>query len=244
MPQIINPTINDTCFYCGSQAFFISVNSKQKRCTEKITQCPGVIQKAKKTRYSNLSMEELSIIMKEKSKLGNEKLKILHQDKDWIQQKSNKISQSIQNRGSHHGENNPMFGNKHSDETKLLLSIKAQIRDPDCYKQATLTKIKLGISTSPDLKTEWNLYKDSVARYTYYNWIHYQHIINPHNLIRGSKIHLDHKFSIFEGFQNNILPSIIGHYQNLELLSSKDNNTKRAKCSHSLDELIKLIHYI
>jgi hypothetical protein len=51
--------------------------------------------------------------------------------------------------------------------------------------------------------------------------------------------HLDHKFSIIEGFKNNINPEIIGNIKNLEFIPWKENLNKRAKCSITLDELIK-----
>lgn len=50
--------------------------------------------------------------------------------------------------------------------------------------------------------------------------------------------HLDHKFSIFEGFRNNIPPYIIGGINNLEFLPWRENIVKSIKCSVSLEELI------
>lgn len=53
--------------------------------------------------------------------------------------------------------------------------------------------------------------------------------------------HLDHKFSIAEGFKQNIDPYIIGHLMNLEMLPHLDNISKHAKCSITLEELISAI---
>lgn len=50
--------------------------------------------------------------------------------------------------------------------------------------------------------------------------------------------HLDHKYSIIEGFKNNILPEIIGDIKNLEFIPWKENLKKRAKCSITIEELI------
>jgi transposase len=50
--------------------------------------------------------------------------------------------------------------------------------------------------------------------------------------------HLDHKFSIIEGFKNNVKPEIIGNIKNLEFIPWKENLNKRAKCSITLEELI------
>lgn len=50
--------------------------------------------------------------------------------------------------------------------------------------------------------------------------------------------HLDHKFSIKEGFKNNLLPYYIGHINNLEMLPARENCSKGSKCSISSDILI------
>lgn len=48
---------------------------------------------------------------------------------------------------------------------------------------------------------------------------------------------LDHKYSIYQGFKDNIPPWIIGNICNLEMISSKENSSKKQKCSISKDEL-------
>lgn len=52
--------------------------------------------------------------------------------------------------------------------------------------------------------------------------------------------HLDHKFSIAEGFRNNIEPKIIGNIKNLEMIPWEDNLMKNQKCSITKLDLIKL----
>jgi len=49
--------------------------------------------------------------------------------------------------------------------------------------------------------------------------------------------HLDHKFSIKEGFLNCILPIYIGSLKNLEFIPGLENIKKSAKCSIDLDDL-------
>jgi len=49
---------------------------------------------------------------------------------------------------------------------------------------------------------------------------------------------LDHKFSILEGFNNNIPPWIIFNIVNLEMIPWKENTSKGTKCSISKDKLI------
>jgi hypothetical protein len=58
---------------------------------------------------------------------------------------------------------------------------------------------------------------------------------------RGRKFHLDHKYSIFEGFRNNIDADILAHICNLEILPSTINESKNIKSSITLIELIQSI---
>lgn len=89
MPKIYT---NNTCFLCGSQANFISFNSKKFRCVEKITQCPGFISKAELSRQKNISKTDRINHMKLMSKNGNAILEKLHNDKEWRNIKSKNIS--------------------------------------------------------------------------------------------------------------------------------------------------------
>lgn len=51
--------------------------------------------------------------------------------------------------------------------------------------------------------------------------------------------HLDHKFSISEGFKNKVKPQIIADLNNLEFIPWEENVKKRTKCSITKEELIK-----
>ena len=55
---------------------------------------------------------------------------------------------------------------------------------------------------------------------------------------RSKDFHLDHKFSIYEGFKQNIDPKIIAHYKNLEVIPMKLNIGKSSHCSITLEELL------
>jgi hypothetical protein len=94
MPKLNNPTPNDTCFLCGCQAHWISFNSKQMRCVEKITQCTGFVKKAEKTRQQNITKEERRAHMKKMSLRGNKRLTELHADEQWRRSKGNNVSKA------------------------------------------------------------------------------------------------------------------------------------------------------
>jgi hypothetical protein len=49
---------------------------------------------------------------------------------------------------------------------------------------------------------------------------------------------LDHKYSIKQGFVDNIPPYIIGSYHNLDLISWEENSLKRDGCTITIDALI------
>lgn len=62
---------------------------------------------------------------------------------------------------------------------------------------------------------------------------------------RGSKKelghkHVDHNFSVFEGFKLGILPQIIGSKSNIRLIDLTYNCSKKEKCDITLEELFKL----
>ncbi len=85
------------------------------------------------------------------------------------------------------------------------------------------------------------LYKKLVYHYTNKSYRNYKEIINPLNLKRSRDFHLDHKYSISEGFKNGILPPLIGNYHNLEIINSKENLSKNKKCSIDLETLLEKI---
>lgn len=66
----------------------------------------------------------------------------------------------------------------------------------------------------------------------------YKDIINPNKLnISKKDYHIDHKFSIYEGFKHNVDPKIISCYGNLEVIEAKENLKKQTKCSIDIIEL-------
>ena len=241
MPKLTTNDVNNTCYLCGCQAHYISVNSKKMRCVEKITQCPGFVKKAEASRQRNISADQRRAHMKSMSQRGNAVLKERHADQAWVSAKGSKISNAVKRRGGHSGVNNPMFGKSHSIDTKQKLSEQASKRDLACYTEATETKIARGIAIPKEQKTNWELYREQVLNHTYRSWQHHQDKINPLGLERGSKYELDHKFSITEGFKQGVDPAVIGHFANLELIPKSVNRSKRILCSITLEELLQQV---
>jgi hypothetical protein len=69
--------------------------------------------------------------------------------------------------------------------------------------------------------------------------------INPKNLKRSWKAnHLDHIYSISQGFKDGINPFWIAHPGNLQMLKARENKKKNAKCGHTIEELTEKINHL
>lgn len=91
--------------------------------------------------------------------------------------------------------------------------------------------------TPRELRDERRQYYDKVWEYTDRSWYEHYHDINPGGLVRSPELHLDHIYSIQQGFMNGIAPEIIGHYTNLRLLSRDENSSKRHRCDKTIEQL-------
>lgn len=96
-----------------------------------------------------------------------------------------------------------------------------------------------GFIKSDEEKGAQQIYYDKVAEITKKNWIEHFYKINPRKLTRSfDEYHLDHVFSIIEGFENDILPEIIGHWTNLRLIPKLENIRKQRRSDKSIEQLI------
>jgi len=156
------------------------------------------------------------------------------------------------------GENNPLHTcdgalerhreSQRSKETRNKKSI-ATLKAVEKGIHPMLNKdIRLKISkklTKPieDMK-KYICYYKKVQIETNHTLIIYKDKDKIKNLnLRGRKYgyDLDHKYSIYEGFVNNIDPKLIGHYLNLEIIKSKINCTKQSNCTITIEQLKKSI---
>lgn len=84
--------------------------------------------------------------------------------------------------------------------------------------------------------SEFKLYSSSVWKIT--NQQNLNSLENFEKRGRNSgEYHIDHKYSIFQGFKDKIPEEIIGNIINLEMLESRENMSKNIKCSISKEEL-------
>lgn len=86
-------------------------------------------------------------------------------------------------------------------------------------------------------QTDKDLYYKKVWKITEASFRKDYSLINPARRTRGAEWHLDHKFSIAEGFRLDVDPSLIGASSNLTMLRASDNLQKKDSCSITLEEL-------
>ena len=101
-----------------------------------------------------------------------------------------------------------------------------------------LTKAKKGLITDPTMRPEFYRYKSVVTYLTEkYRLALTQGYVTGLAGKEGAH-HIDHKYSILTGYKNKISPLVIGHLQNLTMLPWKDNVSKHAKCSLTIEQLL------
>lgn len=89
--------------------------------------------------------------------------------------------------------------------------------------------------------TRKNLNEIKNSLTAYYKEVWYNTNKNKHLVLniekRSTKYHIDHVFSIRDGFDNNVPPEIIGSHINLRILGARENIKKYRKSELSLEEL-------
>jgi hypothetical protein len=101
------------------------------------------------------------------------------------------------------------------------------------------TKVAKGLITPKEKRLLRSIYYAEVKKITTVTWIEHFDKINPSRLCRGNDWHLDHIYSVQQGFRNNIPPYIIGHWTNLRILSGSKNSSKGMKCDKTKDQLFE-----
>jgi YHS domain-containing protein len=159
---------------------------------------------------------------------------------------SNKIKEKKKQTIEKLKEKDPDYENKKTEKSKQTclehFGVEYYSQSEECKEHMEL----LGIWKSPEEKSEYENYRSSVCRFTnqslskFYHLIPNFHLLNENKNIENfkDKWSIDHRFSIFEGFKNNISPEIIGSIINLQVITVSDNASKNAGCSIKMDDLI------
>jgi hypothetical protein len=81
-------------------------------------------------------------------------------------------------------------------------------------------------------------YRHRVSQYSNTQYNRYKHIIDPENK-RSKDWHLDHIYSVSQGYINGVPIDVIGDISNLRLVTGADNIKKGLKCDKTLESLYK-----
>jgi hypothetical protein len=144
----------------------------------------------------------------------------------------NSLSNLIRNAWT--GKKQPIDANQ--KRSKKLIGIK---RSQETINKTRQAKIDKGIFWKPD-DPEYLEFK-KYRRKVYY-WTSKNDLTQLENYNKRGRVgfHLDHKYSITEGFKNKVPPKVIGSIDNLEFICYTDNLSKGTKCSITLEKLYGL----
>jgi hypothetical protein len=79
-------------------------------------------------------------------------------------------------------------------------------------------------------------YTASARHQTNLTYKQYKHILDPNNL-RSREYVLDHIYSVFDGFTNEVPVNVLCHYTNLTLIHKTDNSSKNCRSDKTIEQL-------
>jgi len=90
-------------------------------------------------------------------------------------------------------------------------------------------------------KNDKQKYYDLVRYYTTrtINKYHITNIEKRGDTSKEDSYHLDHNYSVSEGFNNSILPELIGSVYNLRMIPWRENILKNSKCGITIEQLLE-----
>ncbi len=170
------------------------------------------------------------------------KMSLASKDKSWDDRYGEDVSKSMKQSMS-----DKLIGREFTIEWKEKISVankgtltgsKNPMRNPSNVKKLQKTFEDRGLKI-PDIQlNDFELYKRKVRELTEQEFRNNYYILKDADK-RGKGFDLDHKFSIFVGFKQNIPIYLIGSIHNLEMLCTKENKSKHVKCSITVDEILK-----
>ena len=132
-------------------------------------------------------------------------------------------------------------GNNHYDRVHLKKLNDIDENGNNHYDRLYNTMVDRGHWTAPEDKDDFSHYYQKVWKLTRNQDIHLLENIEKRGHANKGMYHLDHMFSIFEGFRQNIPVYLIGNINNLKMIKGRNNISKGKKCSITLDELFILV---
>jgi len=118
---------------------------------------------------------------------------------------------------------------------KLSLASLGKEKSEEAIKKMVETKVGMSYDDWQLAKTDYEKYWREVSKFT--NRVSKTLIENFE--IKGVDWHLDHVYSISDGWRNGVLPEIIGHHVNLRFIPAIDNLKKNKKSHITQEELLE-----
>jgi len=165
--------------------------------------------------------EDPSDNLKVQGRCKNENCKNNKENNGWFTLTSSQISERIRNL-------------KTNSKSNLYFFCCDECKKTSKYYYENRTRY-----SDEDIK-KFNFYKESVYKETRITISKYKNLIENIEL-RGRNYHLDHIFSIIDGFNNNVDPKIIAHVINLRIVNYHKNCSKHKRSDITLNELLKKI---
>lgn len=111
----------------------------------------------------------------------------------------------------------------------------------DLRDRAYATRVKNGHSVPNDHPSIYKSKKSYTRRVRYLT----NKVVRERNLFpeRSAELHVDHWFSVLDGYRNGVSPEVLAHPQNLRLLPGLENSRKNSKSGITLIELLARIDH-
>lgn len=129
------------------------------------------------------------------------------------------------------------------DRYDNICKSKSNPRSAESLARARATLERNGRWVPYELLSEYEIYKRAVAKVTRAQKVHPPETIKVGIAGTPGAFQLDHKFSVREGFLNDIDPKIIGNAVNLEYIPWEENLKKSYNCSITITELLELYYH-
>jgi hypothetical protein len=204
------------------------------RCSENWTQCPvhrkQISERVKKIRESESQEKKLETSIKRKHTMSL----ISENGLTGLQMNMLAVAKSRRQKDGTY------FGIDKTIKTKRSI-LDDQGRDIYQLTAIKTAETRFGVYAGLKGKTAFEIYRYHVIKFTKHQPLNT--LVNFEKRAGYGKskdpYQLDHKFSTVQGFLNNIPPYIIGHISNLQMLPSKENNSKGSNCSITKEALFE-----
>ena len=136
-------------------------------------------------------------------------------------------------------EETTLLKEKVSNSIKVTVNQRPKEVTKEIFDRIVGTKISRGQYLPREEHTAFEQYKRKVWAETKRNNLN---LLENYEKRGRTNYHLDHMYSVWQGFKDKTPPEITGHFCNLKMIPFTENISKHVKCSLSLTDLNRLIN--